>query len=184
LALATGLNTMQRFFAVWIALGLTTATISSVAANQAVVRLALPEEATINLLNKSVMSKVQLMGINPVTKQITIQKGNESKTLEIKAIAKIVLTGKVIIIDPPPQLIFQGPIDSKDCGNVQELPELLTHFKLVKPTEAVVDIADVKRRRSFSMLAEDSTLVVQEIRFESANKPDKIVMKVKACRKS
>jgi hypothetical protein len=149
-----------------------------------VVRLALPEEATINLQNGSLMSKVQLMGINPVTKQITIQKGNESKTLEIKAIAKIVLTGKVIIPDPPHQLIFQGPIDSQDCGNVQELPESLTHFKLVKPTEAVVNIADVKRRKSFSMLAEDSTLVVQEIRFESANKPDKIVMKVKACRKS
>ena len=184
MALATGLNAMQRFIAVLIALGLTTATIGSVAANQDVVRLALPEEATINLLNKSVMSKVQLMGINPVTKQITIQKGNESKTLEIKAIAKIVLTGKVIIPDPPHQLIFQGPIDSQDCGNVQELPESLTHFKLVKPTEAVVNIMDVKRRKSFSMLAEDSTLVVEEIRFDSANKPDKIVMKVKACRKS
>ena len=175
---------MQRFIAVLIALGLTTATIGSVAANQDVVRLALPEEATINLLDKSSMSKVQLMGINPVTKQITIQKGNESKTLEIKAIAKIVLTGKVIIPDPPHQLIFQGPIDSQDCGNVQELPESLTHFKLVKPTEAVVNIADVKRRKSFSMLAEDSTLVVQEIRFDSANQSDKIVMKVKACRKS
>ncbi len=175
---------MQRFFAVWIALGLTTATIGSVAANQDVVRLALPEEATINLLDKSSMSKVQLMGINPVTKQITIQKGNESKTLEIKTITKIVLTGKVIIFDPKNRLIFQGPMDSQDCGNVQELPELLTHFKLVKPTEAVVDIADVKRRKSFSMLAEDSTLVVQEIRFDSANQSDKIVMKVKACRKS
>jgi len=175
---------MQRFIAVLIALGLTTATIGSVAANQDVVRLALPEEATINLLDKSSMSKVQLMGINPVTKQITIQKGNESKTLEIKTITKIVLTGKVIIFDPKNRLIFQGPMDSQDCGNVQELPESLTHFKLVKPTEAVVNIADVKRRKSFSMLAEDSTLVVQEIRFESANKPDKIVMKVKACRKS
>ena len=128
---------MQRFIAVLIALGLTTATIGSVAANQDVVRLALPEEATINLLDKSSMSKVQLMGINPVTKQITIQKVNESKTLEIKAIAKIVLTGKVIIFDPKNRLIFQGPMDSQDCGNVQELPELLTHFKLVKPTEAV-----------------------------------------------
>jgi len=175
---------MQRFIAVLIALGLTTATIGSVAANQDVVRLALPEEATINLLDKSSMSKVQLMGINPVTKQITIQKGNESKTLEIKTITKIVLTGKVIIFDPKNRLIFQGPMDSQDCGNVQELPELLTHFKLVKPTEAVVDIADVKRRKSFSMLAEDSTLVVQEIRFDSANQSDKIVMKVKACRKS
>jgi hypothetical protein len=184
LALATGLNAMQRFIAVLIALGLTTATIGSVAANQDVVRLALPEEATINLLDKSSMSKVQLMGINPVTKQITIQKGNESKTLEIKTITKIVLTGKVIIFDPKNRLIFQGPMDSQDCGNVQELPELLTHFKLVKPTEAVVDIADVKRRKSFSMLAEDSTLVVQEIRFDSANQSDKIVMKVKACRKS
>ena len=58
MALATGLNAMQRFFAVWIALGLTTATIGSVAANQAVVRLALPEEATINLQNGSLMSKV------------------------------------------------------------------------------------------------------------------------------
>lgn len=184
MALATGLNAMQRFFAVWIALGLTTATISSVAANQAVVRLALPEEATINLQNGSLMSKVQLMGINPVTKQITIQKVNESKTLEIKAITKIVLTGKVSFINAKNKLIFQGPMDSQDCGNVQELPESLTRFKLVKPTEAVVNIADVKRRRSFAMLAEDSTLVVQEIRFESANQPDKIVMKVKACRKS
>jgi hypothetical protein len=175
---------MQRFFAVLIALGLTTATISSVAANQAVVRLALPEEAMINLQNGSLMSKVQLTGINPVTKQITIQKVNESKILEIKAIAKIVLTGKVSFFNEKNQLIFQGPMDSQDCGNVQELPESLTHFKLVKPTEAVVNIADVKRLRSFSMLAEDSTLVVQEIRFESANKPDKIVMKVKACRKS
>lgn len=175
---------MQRFFAVLIALGLTTATISSVAANQAVVRLALPEEAMINLQNGSLMSKVQLTGINPVTKQITIQKVNESKILEIKAIAKIVLTGKVSFFNEKNQLIFQGPMDSQDCGNVQELPELLTHFKLVKPTEAVVDIADVKRRKSFSMLAEDSTLVVQEIRFDSANQSDKIVMKVKACRKS
>ena len=175
---------MQRFFAVWIALGLTTATIGSVAANQAVVRLALPEEATINLQDGSLMSKVQLTGINPVTKQITIQKVNESKILEIKAIAKIVLTGKVRIFNKKKQLVFQGPMDSKDCGNAQELPESLTHFKLVKPTEAVVNIADVKRLRSFSMLAEDSTLVVQEIRFESANKPDKIVMKVKACRRS
>jgi hypothetical protein len=184
LALATGLNTMQRFFAAWIALGLTTATIGSVAANQAVVRLALPEEATINLQNGSLMSKVQLTGINPVTKKITIQKVNESKTLEIKAIAKIVLTGKVSFFNAKKQLIFQGPMDSQDCGNVQELPESLTHFKLVKPTEAVVNIADVKRRKSFAMLAEDSTLVVEEIRFESANQPDKIVMKVKACRKS
>ena len=71
------------------------------------------------------------MGINPVTKQITIQKVNESKTLEIKAIAKIVLTGKVIIIDPKNRLIFQGPMDSQDCGNVQELPESLTHFKVI-----------------------------------------------------
>jgi hypothetical protein len=184
LALATGLNTMQRFFAVLIALGLTTATISSVAANQAVVRLALPEEATINLQNGSLMSKVQLMGINPITKQITIQKGNESKTLGMKDIAKIVLTGKVSFPPDPNGIVFQGPMDSQDCGNVQELPESLTRFKLVKPTEAVVNIADVKRRKSFAMLAEDSTLVVEEIRFESANQPDKIVMKVKACRKS
>ncbi len=129
---------MQRFISVLIALGLTTATIGSVAANQAVVRLALPEEATINLLNGSVMSKVQLMGINPVTKQITIQKVNESKTLGMKAITKIVLTGNVSFPDDEKPLTYQGPTDSKGCGNVQELPESLTHFKLVKPTEELV----------------------------------------------
>lgn len=133
-----------------------------------------PSSVEIKLKNNSTRSG-RLTNIDSQTKQITIESSNQTKTVNIKEIERIMFNGEVVLLNGD-KIVIRGESNQSSPNNNQKVwQEPLKNFKITDANKGNAEVTlssvtDPLQLKGILAVAQKSSYVVEEIQFESSGK--------------
>jgi small nuclear ribonucleoprotein (snRNP)-like protein len=131
----------------------------------------LPDSVNVKLKDGASLSG-RVTNFDAKAKKVTITNGSDSKPVAIKDIDVVSFQGKVILRNNR-EIVIRGDNSQKSSNqNGKIFKEPLQNFQIVDATkgEARVTITNSLERKGVQSVAQNSSYVVEEIRFDSSDK--------------
>jgi hypothetical protein len=132
----------------------------------------LPDDVKVKLKKDGASLSGRVTNFDAKMKKVTITNGPDSQSVAIKDIDVVLFQGKVILRNNK-AIIIRGDDSQKSPNqNGKVFKEPLQNFQIVDATkgEARVTITNSLERRGVQSVAQNSSYVVEQIRFDSSDK--------------
>jgi hypothetical protein len=131
----------------------------------------LPDDVKVKLKKDGASLSGRVTNFDAKAKKITITNGPDSQTVAIKDIDVVLFQGKVILRNNR-EIVIRGDNSQKSPNqNGKTFKEPLQNFQIVDATkgEARVTITNPLELKGFQAVAQSSSYVVEQIRFDSSD---------------